>query len=160
MAAVSRGSQCKVTWARSYGSRWRTAPSTSPPTSRALRISSCATTMAANPVRARPSPRRRRPVVSANNALAATPKAMRIPRSRFWFTSVYLKTLRAFRVGILGWGIGFGVVVIATIAAYEAAVSSPAAQAALIATAKAWNWYWEAVGMDTPGGYAMWKLGV
>jgi ABC-2 type transport system permease protein len=98
--------------------------------------------------------------VSANNALAATPKAMRIPRSRFWFTSVYLKTLRDFRVGILGWGIGFGVVVISTIAAYEAAVSTPAAQAALIATAKAWNWYWEAVGMDTPGGYAMWKLGV
>jgi ABC-2 type transport system permease protein len=85
---------------------------------------------------------------------------MRIPRSRFWFTSVYLKTLRDFRVGILGWGIGFGVVVSFTIAAYEAAVSTPAAQAALIATAKAWNWYWEAVGMDTPGGYAMWKLGV
>jgi polyether ionophore transport system permease protein len=98
--------------------------------------------------------------VSANNALAAPPKAMRIPRSRFWFTSVYLKTLRDFRVGILGWGVGFGVVVSFTIAAYEAAVSTPAAQAALIATAKAWNWYWEAVGMDTPGGYAMWKLGV
>jgi ABC-2 type transport system permease protein len=98
--------------------------------------------------------------VSANSSLATTPKALRIPRSRFWFTSVYLKTLRDFRVGILGWGIGFGVVVIATITAYEAAVSSPAAQAALIATAKAWNWYWEAVGMDTPGGYAMWKLGV
>ena len=98
--------------------------------------------------------------MSANNALAATPKAMRIPRSRFWFTSVFFKTVRDFRIGILGWGIGFGVVVIATIAAYEAAVSSPAAQAALIATAKAWNWYWEAVGMDTPGGYAMWKLGV
>ncbi|HEY7093970.1 MAG TPA: ABC transporter permease subunit, partial [Ktedonobacterales bacterium] len=98
--------------------------------------------------------------MSANNALAATPKSLRIPRSRFWFTSVYLKTLRDFRVGILGWGIGFGVVVSFTIAAYEAAVSTPAAQAALIATAKAWNWYWEAVGMDTPGGYAMWKLGV
>jgi ABC-2 type transport system permease protein len=85
---------------------------------------------------------------------------MRIPRSRFWFTSVYLKTLRDLRIGVLGWGVGFGVVVLATIAAYEAAVSTPAAKAALIATAKAWNWYWEAVGMDTPGGYAMWKLGV
>ncbi|HEY7020671.1 MAG TPA: ABC transporter permease subunit [Ktedonobacterales bacterium] len=98
--------------------------------------------------------------MSANNALATTPKSARIPRSRFWFTSVYFKTLRDLRVGILGWGIGFGVVVVSTIAAYEAAVSSPAAQAALIATAKAWNWYWEAVGMDTAGGYAMWKLGV
>ena len=90
--------------------------------------------------------------MSANSSLATTPKAMRIPRSRFWFTSVYLKTLRDLRVGILGWGIGFGVVVIFTIAAYEAAVTSPAAKAALIATAKAWNWYWEAVGH----GHARW----
>ena len=77
--------------------------------------------------------------MSANKAFATPPKAMRMPRSRFWLTSVYLKTLRDFRVGILGWGIGFGVVVSFTIAAYEAAVSTPAAQAALIATAKAWN---------------------
>jgi ABC-2 type transport system permease protein len=97
--------------------------------------------------------------VSANSSLVATPKSLRIPRSRFWFTSVYLKTLRDFRVAIFGWGVGFGVLIAFTIAAYESAVSSPAAKAALIATAKAWSWYWEAVGVDTPGGYAMWKLG-
>ena len=67
--------------------------------------------------------------MSANNMLATTPKTMRIPRSRFWFTSVYFKSLRDLRVGILGWGIGFGVAVVSTIAAYEAAVSSPAADA-------------------------------
>jgi ABC-2 type transport system permease protein len=97
--------------------------------------------------------------MSATSALAATPKSLRIPRSRLWFSSVYFKTLRDFRVAIIGWGIGFGVLVAFTIAAYETAVSSPAAKAALIATAKAWSWYWEAVGVDTPGGYAMWKLG-
>jgi ABC-2 type transport system permease protein len=97
--------------------------------------------------------------VSTNSSLAATPKTLRIPRSRFWFTSVYFKTLRDFRVAILGWGIGFGVLIAFTIAAFESAVSSPAAKAALIATAKAWSWYWEAVGVGTPGGYAMWKLG-
>jgi ABC-2 type transport system permease protein len=97
--------------------------------------------------------------VSTNNTLAATPKALTIPRSRFWFTSIYLKTLRDFRIAILGWGIGFGVLIAFTIAAFESAVASPAAKAALIATAKAWSWYWEAVGVGTPGGYAMWKLG-
>jgi len=97
--------------------------------------------------------------VSASSSLATTPKALTIPDSRFWLTSVFLKTLRDYRVAILGWGIGFGAVVSFTIAAFEAAVASPGAKEALVATARAWSWYWEAVGVDTPGGYAMWKLG-
>jgi ABC-2 type transport system permease protein len=97
--------------------------------------------------------------VSTNSVLATTPKAMTIPRSRFWFASVYLKTVRDFRVAILGWGIGIGVSLALVIASYSAAISEPGAKEALVATARSFSFFWEAVGVDTPGGYAMFKLG-
>jgi ABC-2 type transport system permease protein len=77
-----------------------------------------------------------------------------------WFTSVFLKTLRDFRIAILGWGLGMGLMMYAVLAAVSSLIgTTPAARADLISLAAQFSWLSEPVAVDTPGGYATWKYG-
>ncbi len=77
-----------------------------------------------------------------------------------WFSSIYLKTLRGFRVPILGWGLGLGVLMAVVLAAVPTVLGTPAARAAVVALGPSFAWFAEPVKIDTPGGYATWKYGL
>ncbi len=76
-----------------------------------------------------------------------------------WFTSVFLKSLRDFRIAIFGWGIGIGVLMYVVLAAVPSLVTTAAARASLVSLAGSFAWIAEPIKVDTPGGYATWKYG-
>ncbi|HJT56079.1 MAG TPA: ABC transporter permease subunit [Ktedonobacteraceae bacterium] len=76
-----------------------------------------------------------------------------------WFKSIYLKTLRDFRVAILGWGIGMGLLVYVTLASFPSLVTTAAARASLVSLSISFSWIAEPLAVDTPGGYATFKIG-
>lgn len=82
-----------------------------------------------------------------------------LPKARFWFNNVYLKTLRDFRVAIFGWGLGMGLLMYAVLAAVSTVMATAAARQALVSLADQFAWIAEPVRVDTPGGYATWKYG-
>jgi ABC-2 type transport system permease protein len=77
-----------------------------------------------------------------------------------WLSSVFLKTLRDYRVAILGWGIGMGLVVISPMASVAALVTTPQAREQLISLAATFAWNADAIAVDTIGGYATFKIGI
>ena len=77
-----------------------------------------------------------------------------------WFSSIYLKTLRGFRVPILGWGLGLGVLFAVVLAAIPTVLGTAAARAAVVALGPSFAWFAEPIKLDTPGGYATWKYGL
>jgi ABC-2 type transport system permease protein len=76
-----------------------------------------------------------------------------------WFKSVYLKTLRDFRIAILGWGTGMGLLVFAVLASVPSLMETPQARASLVSLSGSFAWLAEPIAVDTPGGYATWKYG-
>jgi ABC-2 type transport system permease protein len=76
-----------------------------------------------------------------------------------WFRTVYLKTLRDFRIAILGWGFGIGLLMLAVLTAVPSLVNTAAAKASLVSLAQSFAWLAEPVSITTPGGYATWKYG-
>ena len=77
-----------------------------------------------------------------------------------WFRSVFLKTLRDYRIAILGWGIGMGLVIVSPMASVAALISTPAQHAALASLAAQFAWNADPIKADTVGGYATFKIGV
>ena len=77
-----------------------------------------------------------------------------------WLRNVYLKTLRDYRVAILGWGIGMGLVIVSPMASVSELVKTPEARAALVSLAKTFVWNADAIAADTVGGYATFKIGI
>jgi len=77
-----------------------------------------------------------------------------------WFKSIYLKTLRDFRIAILGWGVGMGLATFEVQATVGSLVSTPAARATLVSLASSFAWNADPVAVDTVGGYATWKVGI
>jgi ABC-2 type transport system permease protein len=77
-----------------------------------------------------------------------------------WLSSVFLKTLRDYRVAILGWGIGMGLVVVSPMASVAALVTTPQAREQLVSVAATFAWNADVVAVDTIGGYAMFKIGI
>ena len=77
-----------------------------------------------------------------------------------WLSSVFLKTLRDYRIPILGWGIGMGLVVISPMASVHALVTTPEARQQLVTLAASFAWNADVVAVDTIGGYATWKIGI
>ena len=73
--------------------------------------------------------------------------------------SIFLKTLRDYRVAILGWGIGMGLVVISPMASVAALVTTPQAREQLVSLAASFAWNADPVKVDTIGGYATFKIG-
>ncbi len=57
-----------------------------------------------------------------------------------WFSSVFLKTLRDYRVAILGWGIGLGLLMYAVVSAISSVTETPEARASLVALAGSFSW--------------------
>src|SRR2546421_10900481 len=80
-------------------------------------------------------------------------------RRAMWFKSVYLKTLRDFRVAILGWGMGMGLLVYVVLVSFPSLVATAAARASLVSLAGAFSWIAEPLAVDSPGGYATFKIG-
>jgi ABC-2 type transport system permease protein len=76
-----------------------------------------------------------------------------------WFKSIYLKTLRDFRIAILGWGVGMGLLMYAVLAAVPSLLTTPEARASVVSLAGSFAWLAEPIKVDTPGGYATWKYG-
>jgi ABC-2 type transport system permease protein len=77
-----------------------------------------------------------------------------------WFSSVYLKTLRDYRVPIFGWGLGLGVLMAAVLAAVPSLLGTAAARASVVALGSSFAWIAEPIKIDTAGGYATWKYGL
>src|SRR5262249_22439716 len=80
-------------------------------------------------------------------------------RRAMWFSSVFLKTLRDYRIAILGWGVGIALLMYTVLSAISALVATPEARASLVSLASSFAWIAEPVRVDTPGGYATWKYG-
>ena len=76
------------------------------------------------------------------------------------FRSIFLKTLRDYRVAILGWGIGMGLVIVSPMASVASLISTPAQRAALSQLAAQFAWAADPVATDTVGGYATFKIGI
>lgn len=77
-----------------------------------------------------------------------------------WFTSIYLRTLRNFRLAIVGWSVGMGLVMVELAAALSSLIATPAARQALISLAGVYAWNAAPVAVDTVGGYSTWKVGI
>jgi ABC-2 type transport system permease protein len=71
--------------------------------------------------------------------------------------SIYTKTLRDYRVAILGWGLGLALVIYAQLAAYGTQITSPEARASAVTLAQSFRFFADAVAVDTPTGYVTWK---
>ena len=76
------------------------------------------------------------------------------------FRSIFLKTLRDYRIAILGWGIGMGLTIVSPMASVAALISTPAQRAALASLAAQFAWNADPVAAGTVGGYATFKIGV
>ncbi|HUY73103.1 MAG TPA: ABC transporter permease subunit [Candidatus Dormibacteraeota bacterium] len=76
-----------------------------------------------------------------------------------WFKSVLVKTLRDYRIAILGWGIGMGLVVVSPMATVSTLISTPQQRAELASLAASFAWNAELVA-PTVGGYATFKIGI
>ncbi|HKW60820.1 MAG TPA: ABC transporter permease subunit [Candidatus Dormibacteraeota bacterium] len=76
------------------------------------------------------------------------------------FSSIFLKTLRDYRVAILGWGIGMGLVIVSPMASVATLISTPQQRAALAALAAQFAWNADPVAANTVGGYATFKIGI
>ena len=77
-----------------------------------------------------------------------------------FFRSIYLKTLRDFRVPILGWGLGLGALMATVLAAVPTVFATPTAKAAVVSLGASYAWIAEPIKIDTAGGYATWKYGI
>ena len=77
-----------------------------------------------------------------------------------WLSTVFLKTLRDYRIAILGWGIGMGLVLISPMASVSALITTPEARQQLVSLAASFAWNADAVAVDTIGGYATFKIGI
>jgi ABC-2 type transport system permease protein len=77
-----------------------------------------------------------------------------------WLSSVFLKTVRDYRIPILGWGIGMGLVVVSPMASVATLVTTPEARAQLASLAATFAWNADPVAVTTIGGYATFKIGI
>jgi ABC-2 type transport system permease protein len=77
-----------------------------------------------------------------------------------WLSSVFLKSLRDYRIAILGWGIGMGLVVVSPMASVSTLLTTPQAREQLVSLAATFAWNADVVAVDTIGGYATFKIGI
>ncbi len=75
------------------------------------------------------------------------------------FRNIYLKSLRDYRIGILGWGLGIGLLIFVVLSSFPSLVETPQARASLVSLGPSFAWIAEPIKIDTPGGYATFKYG-
>src|SRR5450759_738023 len=98
---------------------------------------------------------------SRTSSCATTRWTARPPRRpTMWLSSIFLKTLRDYRIPILGWGIGMGLVVVSPMASVSALVTTPQAREELISLAATFAWNADVIAVDTIGGYTTFKIGI
>src|SRR5258708_12438118 len=85
---------------------------------------------------------------------------MPLPRRRHreLLRSIFLKTLRDYRVAILGWGIGMGLGVISPMASVAALVTTPQAREQLVSLAASFAWNADPIKADTIGAYTTFQF--
>jgi ABC-2 type transport system permease protein len=76
-----------------------------------------------------------------------------------WLSNIYLKTLRDYRIAILGWGIGMGLLVYATLSIFPSLGLTAANEAAIDKLVRGFEWLAEPIKIYTAGGYATYKVG-
>src|ERR1700737_4880710 len=93
---------------------------------------------------------------------SATTRATAGPalKPTMWLSSVFLKSLRDYRIPILGWGIGMGLVVVSPMASVSTLLTTPQAREQLVSLAATFAWNADVVAVDTIGGYATFKIGI
>ena len=79
--------------------------------------------------------------------------------SNVWFSNIYLKTLRDYRIAIFGWGIGIGLMVYSTISIFPSLNLNKNDAAQINQLIKSFAWLAEGIKIYTPGGYLTYKLG-
>jgi len=90
------------------------------------------------------------------SAMSVTnPASIKLPERALAFRSIFLKSLRDARVGILGWGIGLGLLMLIGVSAFP---TTDEGKAALQALAPTFTWYAEPISIDTLGGYVTWRI--
>src|SRR5216684_4904838 len=95
------------------------------------------------------------------SSYATTRETARPPRGfTMWLSSVFLKTLRDYRIPILGWGIGIGLVVVSPMASVATLLTTPQAREQLASLAATFAWNADPVAVTTIGGYATFKIGI
>src|SRR5256885_14854818 len=97
---------------------------------------------------------------SRTSSCATTSATGRRRRKPSVFRSIYLKSLRDYRVPILGWGLGLGALMATVLVAVPTVFATPAAKAAIVALGAGSAWVAEPIKIDTAGGYATWKYGI
>ena len=75
------------------------------------------------------------------------------------FRNIYLKSLRDYRVAILGWGLGIGLLIFVVLSSFPSLVETAQARASLVSLGPSFAWIAEPIKIDTPGGYATFKYG-
>ena len=76
------------------------------------------------------------------------------------FRNIYLKSLRDYRIAILGWGIGMGLLVYVVLVAVPSALATPQARASIVSLGPSFAWLADPISLGTPGGYVTWKSGL
>src|SRR3989442_6892354 len=94
---------------------------------------------------------------SSSATMKETVRARRRPI--MWLRSVFLKSLRDYRIPILGWGVGIGLVVVSPMASVATLLSTPQAREQLVGLAATFAWNADVVAVDTIGGFATVKIG-
>src|SRR5947209_2386416 len=85
---------------------------------------------------------------------------VRLARRRVMlFRNIYLKSMRDYRVAVLGWGIGIGLLIYVVLASFPSLVETAAARASLVSLGPSFAWIAEPIKIDTAGGYATFKYG-
>ena len=77
-----------------------------------------------------------------------------------WLRSIFLKSLGDYRIAILGWGVGMGLVVVLPMASVATLLTTPQAREQLVSLAATFAWNADVVAVDTIGGYATFKIGI
>src|SRR6202140_96037 len=100
------------------------------------------------------------PASKTSSSVITRGTAQPLARRTMWLRNVFLKTLRDYRIPILGWGIGMGLVVVSPMASVATLLTTPQARAQLVGLAATFAWNADVVAVDTIGGYATFKIGI
>lgn len=77
-----------------------------------------------------------------------------------WFGSVFLRTLRSYRIAIAGWGLGMALLLLEPLAGASTIVGTAQGRASLTELATSFAWNADPVAVGTATGYAMFKIGI
>src|ERR1700693_5620068 len=69
-------------------------------------------------------------------------------RRAMLFRNIYLKSLRDYRIAILGWGLGIGLLIYVVLSSFPSLVETPEARASLVSLGPSFSWIAETIKID------------